>query len=46
MGNIFFVLAALFFAAGAFGVKLIIFGNEINWLNAGLCMVTVGLWLA
>ena len=46
MGNIFFVLAALFFAAGALGVKLIIFGNDVNWLCAGFCMVTIGLWLA
>jgi len=44
--SIFFVLAAIFFAAGALRVKVIIFGNDIEWIAAGLCMVTIGLWLA
>jgi hypothetical protein len=46
VSNIFFVLAAVFFAAGALRVKVIIFGNDIEWISAGLCMVTIGLWLA
>jgi hypothetical protein len=39
MQNIFFILAAVCFGLGAVGV------GRLNWTNAGLCMVTVGLWL-
>ena len=41
MGNIFFVLAAVCFALGAVGV-----GGRVNWTDAGLCCVTIGVWLA
>jgi hypothetical protein len=46
MGStLFFVLAAICFGAGAFGVKVIVFGNEIQWISAGLCCLTIALWL-
>lgn len=40
MSNIFFVLAAVCFACGALGV------GRIGWTDAGLCCVTIGVWLA
>jgi hypothetical protein len=42
---IFFVLAAIFFAAGALGANLVLFGNRVNWTDAGLCMLTIGAFL-
>jgi len=39
--NVFFVLAALFFAADAFSVPA-----SIKWTPAGFCCLTIGIWLA
>lgn len=41
MGNIFLVLGAVCFGLGAAKVA-----SSIDWLCAGLCLVTIGLWLA
>jgi hypothetical protein len=39
--NIFFVLAAIFFALDALNVPA-----SIKWTPAGFCCVTIGIWLA
>jgi hypothetical protein len=41
MSNIFFVLAAVCFGLGAAKVAA-----GVDWLCAGLALVTIGLWLA
>jgi hypothetical protein len=37
---IFFILAAVCFAIGAFDTS-----PKINWISAGLCCATIGMWL-
>jgi len=41
VSTIFFVLAAICFGLGAVKVPA-----AVDWLCAGLCFVTIGLWLA
>jgi len=38
--NVFFVLAALFFAADALNIPA-----AIKWTPAGFCALTIGIWL-